>query len=152
MVSISDDFSTQFMRLRCTGTTVRYKHLINTMTLDALADVMGDKTLAQMCKPLFYSSTNVIGVGIRGERPERIGDKCWVRLSSPIQYLLMVRLTLCSCTLPLMTALSIAPPFSPTTRQTISPARTGSSRLCASPTATKLRPTNPKRGLTGPSC
>lgn len=43
---------------------------------------MGDAKLQQLCKPLFYSSTNVIGVGIRGERPDRIGDKCWV--SSPI--------------------------------------------------------------------
>lgn len=48
------------------------------MALDTLAEVMNDTTLQKMCKPLFYSSTNVIGVGIRGPRPERIGDKCWV--------------------------------------------------------------------------
>lgn len=62
----------------CTGTTVHYNNLINTMALDSLAQVMNDTRLQQMCKPLFYSSTNVIGVGIRGPRPERIGDKCWV--------------------------------------------------------------------------
>lgn len=49
------------------------------MAVDHLAVSMGDVKLQQMCKPLFHSSTNVIGVGIRGKRPERIGDKCWVR-------------------------------------------------------------------------
>lgn len=60
------------------GTVVNYGSLISTMSLDHLAASMGDTKLQQMCKPLFYSSTNVIGVGIRGERPNRIGDKCWV--------------------------------------------------------------------------
>ena len=49
------------------------------MAVDSLAQTMGDPKLQQMCKPLFYSSTNVIGVGVRGSRPQRIGDKCWVR-------------------------------------------------------------------------
>jgi hypothetical protein len=48
------------------------------MAIDSLAESMSDAQLQQMCKPLFFSSTNVIGVGIRGQRPERIGDKCWV--------------------------------------------------------------------------
>ncbi|KAK8129065.1 hypothetical protein PG984_010173 [Apiospora sp. TS-2023a] len=60
------------------GTVVNYGSLISTMALDHLAEAMGDTKLQQMCKPLFYSSTNVIGVGIRGERPSRIGDKCWL--------------------------------------------------------------------------
>lgn len=64
-----------------TGTVVKYGSLISTMAVDYLAQSMGDVKLQQMCKPLFYSSTNVIGIGIRGERPERIGDKCWVRCS-----------------------------------------------------------------------
>lgn len=52
------------------------------MAVDNLAESMGDSKLQEMCKPLFYSSTNVIGIGIRGKRPERIGDKCWVCLES----------------------------------------------------------------------
>ncbi|KAG8404823.1 hypothetical protein J3459_016637 [Metarhizium acridum] len=60
------------------GTVVKYSSLISTMAVDHLAEAMGDVKLQQMCKPLFYSSTNVIGVGIRGKRPERIGDKCWL--------------------------------------------------------------------------
>lgn len=60
------------------GTIVAYKKFINTMNVDQLAERMGDETLEQWCKELYYSSTHVIGVGIRGKRPERIGDKCWL--------------------------------------------------------------------------
>ncbi|KAI0413514.1 FAD/NAD(P)-binding domain-containing protein [Xylaria grammica] len=60
------------------GTVVNYGSLISTMAIDHLAESMGDAQLQQMCKPLFYSSTNVIGIGVRGQRPERIGDKCWL--------------------------------------------------------------------------
>ncbi|KAK8060937.1 hypothetical protein PG996_010867 [Apiospora saccharicola] len=65
------------------GTVVNYGSLISTMAIDRLAEAMGDTKLQQMCKPLFYSSTNVIGVGIRGERPNRIGDKCWLYFPGP---------------------------------------------------------------------
>ncbi|KAF2088445.1 FAD/NAD(P)-binding domain-containing protein [Saccharata proteae CBS 121410] len=60
------------------GTTIKYNKLISTMAVDQLADQMGDKELQGLSKGLFYSSTHVVGVGIRGERPERIGDKCWL--------------------------------------------------------------------------
>lgn len=53
------------------------------MAVDQLASVASDSALEKMCKPLFYSSTNVIGVGIRGARPQRIGDKCWVSQLDP---------------------------------------------------------------------
>ncbi|KAK2593999.1 hypothetical protein QQS21_008311 [Conoideocrella luteorostrata] len=39
-----------------------------------------DSRLFQIFKPLFYPSTNVIGVGVRGVHPKRIGDKHWVSL------------------------------------------------------------------------
>ncbi|KAF2835710.1 FAD/NAD(P)-binding domain-containing protein [Patellaria atrata CBS 101060] len=60
------------------GTTIKYQKLVSTMAVDALADHIGDSELQTLTKGLFYSSTHVIGVGIRGERPERIGDKCWL--------------------------------------------------------------------------
>ncbi|KAI8959590.1 FAD/NAD(P)-binding domain-containing protein [Daldinia sp. FL1419] len=60
------------------GTVIKYSSLISTMAVDHLAQSLGDVKLQQILKPLFYSSTNVIGVGIRGERPSRIGDKCWL--------------------------------------------------------------------------
>jgi len=60
------------------GTTVHYQRLISTMAIDALAESMGDEKLISLSKGLFYSSTHVIGVGVRGTRPKRIGDKCWL--------------------------------------------------------------------------
>ena len=60
------------------GTTIGYEKLITTMAVDALAQTTGNNELVDLTKGLFYSSTHVIGVGVRGERPERIGDKCWV--------------------------------------------------------------------------
>ncbi len=60
------------------GTTISYQRLISTMAVDALTEVMGDEKLLSLTKQLFFSSTHVVGVGIRGQRPERIGDKCWL--------------------------------------------------------------------------
>ncbi|KAI5467001.1 hypothetical protein BGZ63DRAFT_418739 [Mariannaea sp. PMI_226] len=60
------------------GTTIGYKKLINTMAVDHLAEKMGNEELQTLTKGLFYSTTHVIGVGIRGARPDRIGDKCWL--------------------------------------------------------------------------
>jgi protoporphyrinogen oxidase len=60
------------------GTTVGYQRLISTMAVDSLVRFIGDQKLISLSKELFYSSTHVIGVGVRGERPERIGDKCWL--------------------------------------------------------------------------
>ncbi|KAI1616533.1 UDP-galactopyranose mutase [Exophiala viscosa] len=60
------------------GTTIKYEKLISTMAVDALVESMEDEKLIKLSKDLFYSSTHVIGVGIRGTRPDRIGDKCWL--------------------------------------------------------------------------
>ncbi|MCJ1282676.1 hypothetical protein MMC26_002001 [Xylographa opegraphella] len=60
------------------GKTIGYEKLISTMAVDALAEKMGEQELVDLTKQLYYSSTHVIGVGVRGQRPERIGDKCWL--------------------------------------------------------------------------
>ncbi|KAB5582745.1 UDP-galactopyranose mutase [Coniochaeta sp. 2T2.1] len=60
------------------GTTIGYGTLVNTMAVDQLVEKMGNEELVQLSKGLYYSSTHVIGVGIRGARPDRIGDKCWL--------------------------------------------------------------------------
>lgn len=62
------------------GKTIGYEKLITTMAVDQLVEFMDNKELIDLSKDLYYSSTHVIGVGLRGERPERIGDKCWVSL------------------------------------------------------------------------
>jgi protoporphyrinogen oxidase len=60
------------------GTTIGYGKMVNTMSVDHLVEKMGNQELVSLSKGLYYSTTHVIGVGIRGERPERIGDKCWL--------------------------------------------------------------------------
>ena len=60
------------------GTSIGYQRLISTMAVDSLVERMGDKRLVNLSKGLYYSTTHVIGIGVRGECPERIGDKCWL--------------------------------------------------------------------------
>ncbi|PKI83103.1 hypothetical protein MVES1_002898 [Malassezia vespertilionis] len=67
------------------GSSIKYKHLVTTMGLDYLVnhlEGLDDATkhlLQQTAKDkLVYSSTHVVGIGIRGELPNRIGDKCWL--------------------------------------------------------------------------
>ena len=68
------------------GTTVGYERLISTMAVDFLAEKIGDKELIDDTKGLFYSTTHVVGVGLRGARPNRIGDKCWVSDSRSVGF------------------------------------------------------------------
>ncbi|ODN73114.1 hypothetical protein L202_07681 [Cryptococcus amylolentus CBS 6039] len=68
------------------GQQVKYEHLVSTMAVDHLLEGLeaegkekeleGMKVAAK--EGLVYSSTIVLGIGIRGQRPERIGDKCWL--------------------------------------------------------------------------
>ncbi|KAI9221269.1 hypothetical protein BC828DRAFT_381445 [Blastocladiella britannica] len=62
------------------GRTFGYKKLLSTMPVDDLTVAMGPEhaPLATLAKGLYFSSTHVIGVGIRGARPTRIDDKCWL--------------------------------------------------------------------------
>lgn len=60
------------------GSTIGYNKLVSTMAVDQLAEKMGNQELVSLTKGLYYSTTHVIGVGIRGSRPDRIGDKCWL--------------------------------------------------------------------------
>ena len=71
------DADNKFVTLE-SGKTIGYEKLVNTMAVDSLVEKMGDQSLISLSKDLFYSSTHVIGVGVRGQRPERIGDKCWL--------------------------------------------------------------------------
>ncbi|KAF8253901.1 FAD/NAD(P)-binding domain-containing protein [Wilcoxina mikolae CBS 423.85] len=60
------------------GKKIRYGNLISTMAVDSLAEKMGDEQLTGLAKKLYYSTTHVVGIGIRGARPQNIGDKCWL--------------------------------------------------------------------------
>jgi len=67
------------------GGTIAYDKLVSTMNVDHFVDIVrvdseADKSKIEKVKEatqeLVYSNTIVIGLGMRGKRPERIGDKC----------------------------------------------------------------------------
>ena len=65
------------------GRKIGFKNLVSTMPVDELSRMISGSAVTQKMvqdgvKELYYSSTHVVGIGIRGTRPERIGDKCWV--------------------------------------------------------------------------
>ncbi|ODQ51438.1 FAD/NAD(P)-binding domain-containing protein [Saitoella complicata NRRL Y-17804] len=56
------------------------RSLISTMPVDQLVSILHPPRpdMKKACEALFFSSTHIIGIGVRGERPERIGNKCWL--------------------------------------------------------------------------
>lgn len=66
------------------GSIVSYKHFVSTVPLNnTVATIEGvtpqeKELLTTSTKDLFSSNTHVIGIGVRGTRPGRIGDKCWL--------------------------------------------------------------------------
>ncbi|PWN32144.1 putative UDP-galactopyranose mutase [Meira miltonrushii] len=65
------------------GSTISYKKLVSTMGVDFLikqldADAEDLSLLKKATEGLKQSTTHVIGIGLRGELPSRIGDKCWL--------------------------------------------------------------------------
>lgn len=132
------------------GSKIRYKRLISTMAVDQLVESMSDERLIKMSKDLFYSSTHVIGVGIRGERPENIGDKCWV--GSSYYYLEQQNLTVSSSTSPKTIVRSIGQQSSRITPQEISHLRLSSCEQSILPMVTRRRRLNRRMARIGLSC
>lgn len=62
------------------GRTIEYASLLNTMPLDKFCDkVKGlDPQVTKEASQLFHSSTNVIGLGLKGKIPAHLSKKCWM--------------------------------------------------------------------------
>ncbi len=60
------------------GRAWAYEHLISTMPLDELMRCAPGEVDAGPVAPLLYSSTYVVGVGIRGQPPAHLGAKHWM--------------------------------------------------------------------------
>jgi protoporphyrinogen oxidase len=61
------------------GSVIGYRRLLSTMAIDeltALSDLV--TTLTPALAELEYSSTHVIGVGLRGRAPSALEGKCWM--------------------------------------------------------------------------
>ena len=75
----SIDLEKKEARVGSEGRIVKYRKLISTMAVDHFLDIAAGQGVEEMrksAKGLVWSSTIVLGIGIRGSRPERIGDKC----------------------------------------------------------------------------
>lgn len=62
------------------GGSVQYGALLNTMPLDKFCEkVKGlDPQVVKVAGKLFHSSTNVIGLGMKGKIPPHLSKKCWM--------------------------------------------------------------------------
>ncbi|KAK6189445.1 hypothetical protein LQW54_013265 [Pestalotiopsis sp. IQ-011] len=63
------------------GHVAHYDSLITTMPLDSLVSKLKNLDKYAACDKLYYSSTNVVLVGVRGERSDDIGSTCWYYFS-----------------------------------------------------------------------
>jgi len=55
-----------------------YKHLISTIPLNYLINMVPNLVDIGIADQLMFSSTNVIGVGMNGPTPEHLKTKCWM--------------------------------------------------------------------------
>lgn len=131
------------------GSRIAFKKLVSTMPVDELSTMITGAAITQKAvqegvKELYYSSTHVVGIGIRGARPERIGDKCWVLpLEGKIND---------SYTFPNQIVPFTGQPSFQTTPRTTNRQHQHVSQPFNSPTATLPLPNAPKKALTGLSC
>lgn len=67
------------------GSSIKYNTMISTMPLDEIVHIIdgADESIKKTGSELIFSSTHVIGVGLRGVLPKRIGDKCWLYFPEP---------------------------------------------------------------------
>lgn len=67
------------------GSSVKYRTMISTMPLDEIVKIVDetDEDTRKTGSELIFSSTHVIGIGLRGVLPPRIGDKCWLYFPEP---------------------------------------------------------------------
>lgn len=65
------------------GNRVNYNYLVSTMPLDRLVRISGLTHLYPAAEKLLYSSTHVIGIGLRNKPPRCLEKKCWMYFPEP---------------------------------------------------------------------
>lgn len=61
------------------GNHYHYEHLISTIPLDKLVEFSNQIQFRDVVKKgLLYSSSNIIGIGLKGKVPEHLKTKCWM--------------------------------------------------------------------------
>jgi protoporphyrinogen oxidase len=75
---VSIDGDKHLLRL-ASGRTVAYERLISTMPRDILLQrLKGETGLARQASQFVWSSSHIIGVGIKGQVREALRTKCWI--------------------------------------------------------------------------
>lgn len=62
------------------GEQVKYEYLLNTMPLDRLFESLVESSpeLQATARQLKFSSSNIVGIGLVGQKPEALLKKCWM--------------------------------------------------------------------------
>lgn len=60
------------------GKKISYDYLISTIPLNSLIRNSDLKSLKKYTENLKYSSTHIIGIGLKGKTPEHLKTKCWI--------------------------------------------------------------------------
>jgi len=60
------------------GASQEYEALISTMPLDLFAKSTGRTGWIEAASELMYSSTYIVGIGLKGKAPEHLRTKCWM--------------------------------------------------------------------------
>lgn len=67
-----------------TGQSIDYDILISTMPLDVLIRaIAGGPQLAHYAPRFVYSSTHIVGIGVKGAPPQDLATKCWIYFPEP---------------------------------------------------------------------
>lgn len=63
-----------------TGETIGYEHLLSTMPLDRLAQMVPEipPSVRRAASQLRHSASNIVGIGVRGEPHPDLATKCWM--------------------------------------------------------------------------
>ena len=61
------------------GEAIRYDYLVSTMALDdLLRSLVGRPELTAAASQFVYSSSHIVGVGLKGSPPDDLRTKCWI--------------------------------------------------------------------------
>ena len=62
------------------GSTVRYEHLLSTIPIDRLTPMVREfpANLVTRSRELKHSSSNIVGIGLRGQPKPELATKCWM--------------------------------------------------------------------------
>jgi protoporphyrinogen oxidase len=62
------------------GESIEYDQILSTMPLDTLGKMLTPAldTVAEASSKLLFSHSHIIGVGLKGDMPEKLAKKCWM--------------------------------------------------------------------------